>query len=357
MSSSSALFRSIANENAQQYKDDLALNQEYIKQTIHPYHVGILGAENPCVYALFPELLSPSLFPNRNIHVRLITDDRASLTSLQAVAMEIEDLACEQFHQVRTVLGDDPHAYEDLDLLIVLDDFFAAEKRNHFDALIADKARLKKSHDDADLFDDERPAFEPERLKLNLKPAFEHYHMLARRIHSSCRILLACSSSTMVATRAFIQTLPHHQILGLARTLENQVKARIAKKLNTDLKSNTKSSAPVGCTPTSPIVLDVINLHIIGDIAGEYIIDTSDCLMSDYDGAIWARSHLRDSAEMLADPKWLREVIGKEVEHRGNSSFNIESNGHSVASRFPSLHASSQPDSYASIGDHLVHSR
>ena len=63
--------------------------------------------------------------------------------------------------------------------------------------------------------------------------------------------------------------------------------------------------------------LDITDLHIIGDINGEYIIDTNKCQAVDYDGAIWARSYLRSSAEMLADTKWIREVILKEVDSRG----------------------------------------
>ncbi len=61
----------------------------------------------------------------------------------------------------------------------------------------------------------------------------------------------------------------------------------------------------------------MIDLHIIGDINGEYIIDTNNCQVIDYEGAIWAQSFLRNSMEMLADPKYIKEVIGKEVENRG----------------------------------------
>lgn len=60
----------------------------------------------------------------------------------------------------------------------------------------------------------------------------------------------------------------------------------------------------------------MVDLHIIGDINGEYIIDTSHCHTIDYDGAIWAKSFTRNAAEMLADAKWVKEVIGKEVEQR-----------------------------------------
>ncbi len=59
------------------------------------------------------------------------------------------------------------------------------------------------------------------------------------------------------------------------------------------------------------------NLHIIGDINGEYIIDTNNCQALNYEGAIWAQTFLRNTAEMLADSKWIKEVIGKEVENRG----------------------------------------
>jgi len=36
-----------------------------------------------------------------------------------------------------------------------------------------------------------------------------------------------------------------------------------------------------------------------------------------YEGAIWAQTFLRNSPEMLADSKWIKEVLGKEVENRG----------------------------------------
>ena len=64
-------------------------------------------------------------------------------------------------------------------------------------------------------------------------------------------------------------------------------------------------------------VIDVVDLHIIGDVNGEYVIDTNTCQAVDYEGAIWARTFLRKSTEMLADSKYIREVIGKEVEERG----------------------------------------
>lgn len=64
--------------------------------------------------------------------------------------------------------------------------------------------------------------------------------------------------------------------------------------------------------------LGVVDLHVIGDINGEYIIDTNSCQAVDYDGAIWAQTFLRNSAEMLADSKFIKEVIGKEVDERGS---------------------------------------
>ena len=61
----------------------------------------------------------------------------------------------------------------------------------------------------------------------------------------------------------------------------------------------------------------MVDLYIVGDINGEYIIDTNNCHAVNYEGAIWAETFLRNSAEMLADSKWIKEVIGKEVENRG----------------------------------------
>lgn len=65
--------------------------------------------------------------------------------------------------------------------------------------------------------------------------------------------------------------------------------------------------------------LEIIDLHIVGDINGEYLIDTSHCQAIDYEGAIWAQTFLRNSSEMLADSKYIKDVIGKEVENRGRS--------------------------------------
>lgn len=47
------------------------------------------------------------------------------------------------------------------------------------------------------------------------------------------------------------------------------------------------------------------------------------CQTVEYDGAIWAQTFLRNSAEMLADPKWFKEVFKKEVENRGKYIFFI----------------------------------
>ncbi|CAM4807099.1 unnamed protein product [Rotaria magnacalcarata] len=304
MTNSSALFRLIAKENIQQYTQDIALKKQFIEQTLNPYHVCIVGAHHPCAYELFPELLSSKLFPNRDIFLRLTTNDPSKLSSLEAMAMEIEDLACKQFHSVETLLQNNDITFENTDLIIVIDDYFFEEKQKYFDSLVAEKTRLNKTYDEANLFEDERPPFEPERMKYDMKSAYQYYKTLASQVQSNikstCHILIACSNSTMIATQAFIKTMnsiPTNNIIGLARTVENQAKARIGKKLNVDIRN-------------------VINLHIIGDVNDEYIIDTNHCQSLNYEGAIWAQSFLRNSTEMLADPKWIKEVLRKELENR-----------------------------------------
>ncbi|CAF5141952.1 unnamed protein product, partial [Rotaria socialis] len=80
--------------------------------------VCIVGAHHPCAYELFPELFSSKLFPNRDIFLRLTTNDPSKLSSLEAMAMEIEDLACKQFHSVETVLQNNDITFENTDLII-----------------------------------------------------------------------------------------------------------------------------------------------------------------------------------------------------------------------------------------------
>ncbi|CAF1572469.1 unnamed protein product [Rotaria sp. Silwood1] len=304
MTNSSALFRLIAEENFQQYTNDIQLKNQYIEQTINPYYVCIIGAHHPCAYELFPTLFSTNLFPNRDICLRLTTNNISNLSYLQAMSMEIEDLACKQFHNIEISLQDNEKFYENIDFILIIDDYFFEEKQKYFDLLVNEKLKLNKLYDEANLFDDERPPFIPEKIKYDYKKAFNYYKILANQIQtnikSTCQILIACSNSTMIATQAFIKTIkniPTNNILGLSRTIENQAKARIGKKLNVDLKN-------------------IVDLHIIGDINGEYIIDTSHCQTIDYEGAIWARTFLRNSIDMLADSKWFKDVLGKEVENR-----------------------------------------
>ncbi|CAF1035076.1 unnamed protein product [Adineta steineri] len=305
MTNTSALFRSIAEENAQQYIRDLELNEQHIKQTVNPYHICIIGADHPCAYGLFPDLLSSDLFPNRDICLRLTTHDPTKLSSLEAIAMEIEDLACKQFRTIEISLqNNDKFSYENTDFILILDDYFNEEKQKYFDSLVKEKATLNEGYDKENLFADERPPFKSEKMKYDIKQAYNYYKTLANQIQlnlkSTCRILLACSNSIMIATHAFIKTIktiPTNQIIGLARIIENQAKARIGKKLSIDIKN-------------------VVDLHIVGDINGEYIIDTNNCQAVNYEGAIWAKTFLRDSTEMLADSKFIKEVIGKEVENR-----------------------------------------
>lgn len=243
MTNSSALFRLVAEENVQQYTENLESHKRYIEETINPYHICIIGADHPSAYALFPDLVSSKIFPNRDLCLRLTTNDSSKLPSLQALAMEIEDLACQQFHSIEVGLENDQKSYENIDFILILDDYFFHEKEKYFDSLIAEQSKLKKIHDEANLFDDERPAFVPEKMKYDFQQAFQYYQTLANQIQSSikptCQILLACSNSIMIATQAFIQTiekLPTNQILGLSRTVENQAKARIGKKLEMDIK-------------------------------------------------------------------------------------------------------------------------
>lgn len=244
MSNSSALFRLISEENAQQYTQDIKSKKQYIEQTLNPYYICIIGAHHPCAYELFPHLISSKLFPNRDICLRLETNDSSKLSCLQAMAMEIEDLACKQFHKIEVSLENNENNYENIDFIIVIDDYFFEEKQKYFDSLIAEKARLNKTYDEANLFEDERPPFEPEPMKYDLKQAYNYYKSLANQIQlnikSTCQILLACSNSIMVATQAFMQTIksiPTNNIIGLARIIEYQAKARLGKKLNVDIRS------------------------------------------------------------------------------------------------------------------------
>jgi len=244
MTNSSALFRLIAEENIQQYNQDIEFNKKYIEQTINPYHICIIGAHHPCAYALFPDLLSSKIFPNRDLCIRLTTNDSSKIPSLEAVAMEIEDLACKQFHKIEITLENEKKSYENIDFILILDDYFFDAKEKYFDSLIAEKTRLKKKYDEANLFDDERPVFVPEKMTYDLKQGFNYYQTLANQIQltikPTCQILLACTNSIMIATQAFIQTIkniPPNNILGLSRILENQAKARIGKKLQLDIKS------------------------------------------------------------------------------------------------------------------------
>lgn len=244
MTNSSALFRLIAEENIQQHTQDIQTKKKFLEETLNPYNICIIGADHPCVYGLFPELLSTKIFPNRDLCFRLITNDSSKLSSIQAIAMEIEDLACKQFYQIEVGLENEKQSYENIDLIIILDDFFYNEKEKYFDSLINEKNQLKKTYDEANLFDDERPAFVPEKMKYNLKQAFNYYQTLAKQIQptikSTCQILLACANSIMIATQAFSQiitNIPANNILGLSRIIENQAKARIGIKLHVDIKS------------------------------------------------------------------------------------------------------------------------
>ncbi len=244
MTNSSALFRLIAEEHAQQYAEDIELKKRYIEETINPYHICIVGAHHPCAYALFPELMSSKIFRNRDLCLRLTTNDPSKLSSLQAVAMEIEDLACKQFYSIEIGLENDRKSYENTDFILILDDYFFDEREKYFDELIIEKQRLKKIHDEANLFDDERPPFIPEKMKFDFQKAFHYYQNLANQIQSNikptCQILLACANSIMIATQAFIETIkniPTNNILGLSRIIENQAKGRIGKRLHVDIKS------------------------------------------------------------------------------------------------------------------------
>jgi len=169
MTNSSSLFRLIAEENAQQYIQDIQINKTYIEQTINPYYICIIGADHPCFYELFPDLISSKIFPNRDLCLQLIINDSSKLSSLQAIAMEIEDLACKQFHNIEIVLENKKTSYNNIDFILILDDYFFNEKQKYFDSLIIEKNRLKKFYDQANLFDDERPVFSPEKMKYDLK--------------------------------------------------------------------------------------------------------------------------------------------------------------------------------------------
>lgn len=244
MTNSSALFRLISGENANQYTQDIETKRKYIEETLNPYYLCIIGADHPCAYELFPDILSSDIFPNRDICLRLIANDASKVSYLKAMAMEIEDLACKQFYSVEILVQNDDINYEKMDFILIIDDYFYQEKQKYLAALVAEKTRLNKTYDEANLFEDERPPFKPEKMTYDLKSAYQYYKNLANQIKSdiksTCQILLACHDSTMIATQAFlktIKTIPTNNIVGLARAIENQAKGRIGKRLKVDIKS------------------------------------------------------------------------------------------------------------------------
>ncbi|CAF1555485.1 unnamed protein product [Didymodactylos carnosus] len=325
MSDSSSLFKRIADENYERYKYDLE-EKELIEQNLSPYNLCISGADHPSVYYLFPDILSSKVFTNKDLFIRLTTNDSKKQCLLEGLAMEVQDLACDQFSVIQVYSSDQQkslttkqqfnsierttsadgtdNAFSGADFVLLMDDYFYDQKQAHYNTLVKETLQLKKKFDDEGLFEDERQQFQPYDMKKDWNSAYDYYVRLAEKLDAvvkpTCKILIGCQESIMIATQAFINTVQNVQkknVVGLARAIENQAKARVGKRLNVDISS-------------------IIDLHIIGDLNGDYVIDTGRCQISEYDGAIWAKSFVRDSVELIADAKWIRENLRKSVENR-----------------------------------------
>lgn len=248
MSDTSDLFSSISEENDGQFRIDGETKRKYLEENVRPFHLAIVGAENPSVYGVFPDLVSSKIFSGRNVFLRLITNDRSNLNNLKAIGMEIEDLASSQFQQIEVLLeNDERNSYEKFDLVLIVEDFFQQQRQNYFHSLMMKKTRLKQEQDDGNLFEDERTPFEPEKFQFEVRDAFSRYKNLATNIRTSLKknatILVAAATATMIATKAFVEVFQNTEnlVLGLARNIENKAKARIAKKLQVDIQSSTKN--------------------------------------------------------------------------------------------------------------------
>ncbi|KAL8616452.1 hypothetical protein ACOMHN_041055 [Nucella lapillus] len=261
----------IATENMTT-KKEIDMEDAQYKALSNPLHVCITAADSPMCYSIIASIASGEVFgPNTEVNLRLFDNPSADFSRIKGVTMETQDL-CEGLVRGIEVSNSTVSAFKDCSVIILLDELLQGE-------LESKEKWIQRNS--------------------NLFSAYGGViNQVAKR---NVRVLVAGNGPINFNTMTLINNapkIPHQNIIGLSRGVENRAKAVIGERLNV----NTAG---------------VADLIIWGNINGKHFIDNSKSRVHGYDGAMWGPpSYSLPVVEMVHDNKWLEKEYLEQVEQR-----------------------------------------
>jgi hypothetical protein len=261
-------LRKISSENEKTY-EIVAEEKRQIKESIKPFVLTITNPESPVLYYIINDIVNGKTFGSENeISLRLYTNNKNNLSSIQGIRMEIEDLSSDKLRFIN-VYQDSKSAFENTDFAIVLDELNASDKQNPYTQLSLDIDEYAKK-----------------TCKILITP-YESHKEIYSIVNHFAKQLKNINAKT--------------NLIGNSLCDEMQAKAILAQRLH-----------------VSPAY--VKNVFVIGQsLHDSFYVDLMLGQVTDYDGAVWARTntHWLNLVSMLADKDWIRKEYLNLVHQRG----------------------------------------
>ena len=265
-------FKKISAENEKSNKIILG-EEKKIQSKINPLTISITNPQSPALYYAISEFLNGNVFGKSNeLSIRLYSTKDSN--ELQGLRMEIEDLAGVNLRYIK-IYNNPELAFKDSDFVVLLDEL---QSLNHE----------------------------------NSNEYFNPYISLAKDIDeyakSTCKILITpqrSRSEIYALVNVFSKYLkridPKKNLIGNSMCDEMLIKAILAHRLR-----------------VNPGYIK--NVLIFGQgVENSYFIDISKAKVTDYDGAVWAKTntHWLSLVNMVADLDWIKKDFLNLLNERG----------------------------------------
>ncbi|XP_032880263.1 putative malate dehydrogenase 1B isoform X1 [Amblyraja radiata] len=258
----------IAKENfctsINEQQDEMSMRKNQMKQM----SIWISGALNTACSILIPILISGEIFgENQLINLNLL-DNEGSMSLLNGLQMEVEDMACPLLYKV-SVHNSLRKPFMDADIIIILDDIAP---------------------------DENQPIEDSYKSIINL------YQNIGVRIDtfakSGVRVIVAGDHVLNLKIHNLLQgaiSIDRNNIIALSTQLEGETKALLARKL----KVNTQ---------------DVKSVIVWGNIGRTTYIDLHRARVHRYENAVWCPADFSHSVmEVINDSEWIETEFQEAV--------------------------------------------
>lgn len=268
-------LRLISAENVETKVAADALQAERVN-TSHPFHITVTAVHSsPLAYHILPQILSDKHFLsviNEQVLLTLFEHESCeeAHTAIDGLCMEVEDCACASLKEVRHAT-DTSQAFQQADLIILLDD-----------------ATLEMSESNELSITEENQRKHLQKLK-------QYGESIDALANKHVKIIVAGKDAIVdcYVLSQFAKQVDRKNFFALTRDIENKIKAKLAKHLNTK-------------------TVGIQNLILFGEPKDDFVADCSSTVASGYDGAIWGPHIDRFSHqvnEVLFDKSWMSEAI------------------------------------------------